>query len=870
MIQDILSMISRDHILSALKEIDKDGIRTGRQSSTYDLEYEGKLYPPKLVLSLASKYVTGKELEPNEFEGGENTESFKVLRSHGFTIKPKMQYYTWVDAHYKIADWLSHYKDKQKDLISMLADIGVTITGDKEENDKDVELSEIDPFTFYCYIYKYGPQKRLSLLQNLCKKLGISPIPMDEKGIPSANAQSVWLFSWKKDRKNNEIQRLWNFFEKARTGSITDEIFKDVLTIFKVGKAKLTEGLFNIDPENNLPINSQTKSYLQEKFGINPQLENYTDYLRILHDVRSKTDEPYCKISYDAYAWNNSEQNTLNDNEEEYGTKKGERKYWLYAPGDNADHWDEFYAKGIMGLGWERLGDLNDYKSKEEMGRKLMEREPDKGSQRNNAVACYDFRHSINPGDYIIAKKGRTGFLGYGIVTSDYFFDDQRISYKKCRKVDWKKKGYWPAEHGILKTLTNVTDNTEQMELIRQMLENTQLLKPNFMGAKNIILYGPPGTGKTYNSIDKAVEIAAPDGFTPGEHKENKSIFDALRQQGQIEFVTFHQNYSYEDFIAGIRPDAEYEQLRFKPYKGIFYQMAKRAKENYIAAKENTALSKTFEEAFNKVIHPLEQEGIPVEVKMISGVSYSITDVTENSIYFAKAKGDSKHSLSIQTLKEAVEGVKEITSGLSAYYYPLVDVIKKLMKPATGIKSETLKNYVLIIDEINRANISRVFGELITLLEDDKRIGEPNELKITLPNGEKDFGVPPNLYVIGTMNTADKSIALIDIALRRRFEFIGYYPNYSVSGLNPDGVAVLKHINRNIYNKKKSADYLIGHAYFINNSNPELVLRNKVIPLLMEYFSGKTDIVTEIFAGSDWSVSYNEDNYSWSVNSIES
>jgi len=293
------------------------------------------------------------------------------------------------------------------------------------------------------------------------------------------------------------------------------------------------------------------------------------------------------------------------------------------------------------------------------------------------------------------------------------------------------------------------------------------------MPPKNIILYGPPGTGKTYNSIDKAVEIADKPNYKPGNHKSNKDIFNQLRiyetgsseKIGQIEFVTFHQNYSYEDFVVGITPDVNSGTLQFKKREGIFKKLAERARENWELHKKDS--------------------------------------------------------------------------------------------------NNELKNYVLIIDEINRANISKVFGELITLLEDDKRLGADNELIITLPNGEE-FGVPPNLYIIGTMNTADKSISLIDIALRRRFEFIGYYPNYS--NLKRDEGELLKRINDNIFREKRSADFLIGHAYFMKGQPIKEVLKNKVIPLLMEYFSGKTEIVSRIFDGTNKSVTYNPNTYDWDIN----
>ncbi|UPK70965.1 McrB family protein [Chitinophaga filiformis] len=377
----------------------------------------------------------------------------------------------------------------------------------------------------------------------------------------------------------------------------------------------------------------------------------------------------------------------------------------------------------------------------------------------------------------------------------------------------------------------------------------------------NIILVGPPGTGKTFNSIDKAVEIITD---IKGNHDDNKIVFDKLKKEGQVEFVTFHQNYSYEDFMVGIRPDIENESLRFKPYKGIFYEMAKKARENYFASLKDQPKEKSFQDVFADIVKPLTEKGEHIKIKMTSGVFYTITDISDYSIYFNKPSGDSRHTLSIDTLEEIVDGSREFTTGLGPYYNPLAELIRSKKKESNNNNNKELKkNFVLIIDEINRANISKVFGELITLLEEDKRIDAKNELRLTLPNGEKEFGIPPNLYLIGTMNTADKSIALIDIALRRRFEFIGYFPDYSKLE-EGDGV-FLKHINKEIYTRKKSADYLIGHAYFMTGLDTYTVIKNKVIPLLMEYFSGKTEVVEEILKNSTWDISYDIEKYDWVI-----
>lgn len=418
---------------------------------------------------------------------------------------------------------------------------------------------------------------------------------------------------------------------------------------------------------------------------------------------------------------------------------------------------------------------------------------------------------------------------------------------------------------------TNFTATKTEFKTILSLINNTTASNNKAdMQAKNIILYGPPGTGKTYNSIDKAVEIASPERFNFNNHKVNKGVFDELRRNGQIEFVTFHQNYSYEDFVVGISPDVTSGTLRFDKREGIFKQLAERAKQNWLTATNKKEITIDFNFVFNSFFAKLiEEEVKEVEIPMKSkGYKFKVTsiDIDEGRIKFTKQSGGTGHDLLVKNLKAIYVGSLDYgVEGLGVYYNPLVEHLKEFaetLEPQNSTEEE-LKRFVLIIDEINRANISKVFGELITLLEDDKRLGEENELKITLPNGEKEFGVPPNLYIIGTMNTADKSIALIDIALRRRFEFIGYYPEYEM--LNEEESLLLKKVNEAVFKEKKSADYLIGHAYFMKGQTIQIVLQNKVVPLLMEYFSGKTDIVSKIFADTNWNVTYNTTNFIWDI-----
>lgn len=576
------------------------------------------------------------------------------------------------------------------------------------------------------------------------------------------------------------------------------------------------------------------------------------------------------------------------------------KKYWLYAPGENAYKWDEFYGLGIMALGWDELEDIRQYNSREEIKEALVTAYGGEGSKKNDVSANYDFVNTINIGDIIIAKKGRGELLGFGEVTSNYIYDEKRSDYNSIRKVDWRLKGNWRVDFSlVLKTLTDITsyssDEDKYDTYYEQLLgimttENYPTQNTEVMSFPlNTILYGPPGTGKTYNSIDKAVAIAT---GSSSDHILNKKQFDDLRKQGQIEFVTFHQNYSYEDFMVGIRPNVSEttSELSFKKHYGIFYEIAKRARENYdnslkdekTISRENWVNEK-FEEFKEYVETEIEENGKfaiknNVSIYSVEDEVFIYTGEKENgelwknqrigmhynaliNIYLADVKNR-------QDIKK-LENVPSLEKQHATYSFELIEKFREFLNKknykfqSTTVKKEPLKNFVLIIDEINRANISKVFGELITLLEDDKRLGKPNELKITLPNGEKEFGVPPNLYLIGTMNTADKSIALIDIALRRRFEFLGFYPNYD--NLNSETSLLLQKINEEIYKLKNSADYLIGHAYFMKEEAIETTLKNKVVPLLMEYFSGKTKIVADIFNETNWKVEYDIAKFDWTI-----
>jgi len=251
--------------------------------------------------------------------------------------------------------------------------------------------------------------------------------------------------------------------------------------------------------------------------------------------------------------------------------------------------------------------------------------------------------------------------------------------------------------------------------------------------ALNLILYGPPGTGKTFCTVDLALEIC---GMQSETREEAEEKYRALVESGRVRFVTFHQSFSYEDFVEGIKPVLKNGSLTYESQAGVFKEICDRA-------------------------------------------------------------------------------------------------------------CASADNFVLIIDEINRANVSKVFGELISLLEPEKRIGGSEEKKTRMPYSRTDFCVPPNLFIVGTMNSADRSVTSIDIALRRRFAFIEMLPRSDlVRDQGPvegfDVAQLLDVINRRV-EFLVDRDHTIGHSYFMNLTSLDdlgAVLRERVVPLLQEYFHG--------------------------------
>ena len=353
----------------------------------------------------------------------------------------------------------------------------------------------------------------------------------------------------------------------------------------------------------------------------------------------------------------------------------------------------------------------------------------------------------------------------------------------------------------------------------------------------NQILYGPPGTGKTYSVVRKALEIIE------GNASNDRYKFKEYVEKGQIKFITFHQSYGYEEFVEGIKAETKNDNVSYRIEDGAFKRICKRANGDKILLKD--VKEELIEDDFKKLY-----ENYVDKLPLFSNNTYGKileTPTDKQPFYLYKSNQFSilikpQNSNDPKTIS-CDKLIKDIfyndSYGMPSYEPVIIQDI--LSQEYESYKTNHInKNYILIIDEINRGNISKIFGELITLIEPSKRLGADDEIMVELPYSKEKFGVPSNLYIIGTMNTADRSIALMDTALRRRFEFVEMMPEYSdlKEVADIDIGKMLKTINERIeylYDR----DHTIGHAYFINVSDLKTlanVFKNKILPLLQEYF----------------------------------
>ncbi|ECL3288798.1 restriction endonuclease [Campylobacter jejuni] len=473
-------------------------------------------------------------------------------------------------------------------------------------------------------------------------------------------------------------------------------------------------------------------------------------------------------------------------------------------------------------------------------------------------------------GEKLTATKGIYIFIAF----SGYFSDDKHIqlsfgfpqgdmNLSRCSAIDQMDRSgklrYFDFKYKDLEKEANqiVKDFQDMINYFNIFDKNDFKLRAEFSTfiPLNQILYGPPGTGKTYHIIDKALEIF---GENLESRDDKKAKFDEYVRKGQIVFTTFHQSYGYEEFVEGIKPHIDSEEnskeIKYEIKDGIFKELCEKALENRDSIKN-----------FNFYIDKLKEkvkidDNNPEKYFELPNTKYSIqyrNGKTFRIKFDDMSKNHKDYPVSIDNIEKLYKtsNIDEIYN--SAYVRAILNYLKLQGLEDYKEKDEKVNlPYIIIIDEINRGNVSKIFGELITLIEASKRIGEKEELKVTLPYSGKEFGVPKNVYIIGTMNTADRSITSLDTALRRRFEFVEMMPDVSKLSMDCEGInlqELLKAINTRIeylLDREKT----IGHAFFVSVENLEdlkKVFQNKIIPLLQEYFYNDYALINAVLNDND-------------------
>jgi 5-methylcytosine-specific restriction protein B len=560
--------------------------------------------------------------------------------------------------------------------------------------------------------------------------------------------------------------------------------------------------------------------------------------------------------------------------------------YWFLGAsyGDAGDQTERFLKKGIWENGYDDkyIDDVNSINP------------GDRVAIKSTYTRKYDLPFDNKDQTVSVMALKATGVVlenlynGKTLKVKWTFLDPQREWYfYTYRRTMWKiEPGEWMndalidfAFNGKKQDYKRFINHPFWAERFEDTIQEDHVEIPK-MPCLNTILYGPPGTGKTYTTIEKAINITNPgfeypsDPQSPEGRKTVKAEYERLLKSGQIMFTTFHQSMSYEDFIEGIKPNTDGNENRvyYTIQPGVLKRISDTARKNYENSQKSAEIlkkEKSAEQVLSDFAESISEE-ITQNGKYRLNDKVFIMEVEDDAFRYSGENWEHhaagirmKFSDLIEFYKSDIHERKQIKdlSNISqlakqhATYYKIVyDRMMEFEKSNKTVidnpQTEKLKKYVLIIDEINRGNISQIFGELITLIEDDKRAGRSEALEVTLPYSKETFSVPSNLYIIGTMNTADRSVEALDTALRRRFSFVEMMPDYSTldnlndcAGINI--IDMLENMNERI-SYLLDRDHQIGHSYFmpligINDDETKKetlqhIFKNKIIPLLQEYF----------------------------------
>lgn len=572
------------------------------------------------------------------------------------------------------------------------------------------------------------------------------------------------------------------------------------------------------------------------------------------------------------------------------------KRYWVMAPGDGARKWDDFYKAGIIGMGWDDIGDLTKFNSREDIRDSLQNLYP-KGSksQTHNSLALWEFSKGMSEGDIIIPKRGVSEYLGYGIITSAYYFDETQKEFKHLRKVNWVKNGVWTEEvhHIVTKTLTDITKYPEYVARLRRQIGIEQEVEI----PEDINYWWLNANPKQWSVTD--FEIGQEQTYTTHNEKGNKRThFEYFQQLSLGDLMLGYASSPIKKVVAVfevskpvyINEDSGNEEIAFTierflpdPVSIEDVLLLPEMQKSEILNNRQGSLFKLTKEEFTSVLssdlhreeeiedftkqHALKDLFIDETelVRILASLEYKKNIILQGPPGTGKTFIAKKLAYCLMEEKDDTK-IEMIQFHQSYSYEDFMQGFRpkedKSFRLENGVfyrfckkaQTDPGKKYFFVIDEINRGNLSKIFGELMLLIEKDKR-GPENSVALTYSQGlENRFYIPANVYIIGTMNTADRSLAIVDYALRRRFAFIDVVPLFNAKFRNTlidKGVdeAIIDKIQSKIgrLNEKITSElgkgFQIGHSYFCNipdNSGDEAwyenIIQNEVAPLLNEYW----------------------------------
>jgi hypothetical protein len=736
--------------------------------------------------------------------------------------------FTWTPLYKELAKALLPFRNRQPELVRILDEIkqtGVPIIRliDAPKPAAAPVLTTIDLFTFFaCFNRGLTDQNRIAILNTLKVKFRLqSPVPSDFSGIPAVDNQQSWFFPYPDKRKPDDIANLWDLAASAlqnKPEQLDPKLFNRCLEIYTVGPAKLTMGLFWINPENYLALDDKNRVHFANA-GITTEVKDHASYLVLLQQVREKLGQNYTTIS--RHAWEAATVAPIH--------------YWAGGSTWGKESKAEEFTNGnFWEIGWEKNDD------------------------ESAAKRTWKTFEDVKVGDEFAIKGlgGRYDLRVYYIGKVIHKSDDGILKLQKLDRPLYRGKGpKGPAWFETLLPITNQSaidaifhghdQNPEEGDQASQEAPPAAALPP----ALNTILYGPPGTGKTYRLRNHYMKMFTDRGAAPTPEERASVLVRDLSWWEAAALALLDTN-DHKALVAQILTHPIVRaRLKLSANKNpraiLWVALQSHTKQdcpnvNYAARTDPLIFSKDAASVWS-----VDPQVADSEAPHLRALLEDFHNPPERTPAVCRYKFTTFHqSFSYEDFVEGIKPQTEEAQGRDdghLSYEVRLGVFREICREA---ESNPSRNYALFIDEINRGNVASIFGELITLIEEDKRLGKDNELKTTLPYSRDEFGVPGNLYIIGTMNTADRSVEALDTALRRRFTFEEMRPEADKIAQPPDLQVDLRKLFEVINGRIEQLldhDHCIGHYYLMDIrdlNDLQSVFANRIIPLLREYFYG--------------------------------